>query len=156
MNEWCKRALLSHFHRQETELSRIFEGLGSLKVLGMVQFGSTVRGEATEQSDTDLLLVMDPKTPIERHLYQTWETLLKKLSVKTDYAPQFVSLPDDPSLVGSLWYEVAMEGRVLIDPTGRVHQFLSQLRYWILEHQLTRQTSHGHPYWVRGDLGHAK
>lgn len=122
-------------------------------VVGVVLFGSAARGEATEFSDIDLLLVLPSGYSISRDLYREWDRwavaqrrefpYLKKVS------PHFVSLPEESLSAGSLWFEVALDGKILLQQEETLSQVLYSLREAMASGEISRQFSHGHPYWVR-------
>jgi hypothetical protein len=120
-------------------------------LIGIILFGSVARGEATAGSDIDILIVLEAGCGITRALYDRWDGMLRSRGNRSDerVSPQFVVLPSDPSQVGSLWLEVAREGIIVSDPSGRVARFLVALRDYILSGAVTRRVAHGHPYWVR-------
>ena len=43
------------------------------ELVGIVLFGSTARGDNTEASDIDLLLVLSPGVVLSRELYRRWD-----------------------------------------------------------------------------------
>lgn len=119
---------------------------------GVVLFGSVARGQALDNSDLDLLIVLAPGQSICRALYTRWETAI---SADPHVSPQFVSLPRSPSAAGGLWFEVALEGIVLWETRFVVSNFLRQVREQIAAGQIRRQSVDGHPYWVRNLKGAA-
>jgi predicted nucleotidyltransferase len=120
-------------------------------LLGLVLFGSAARGEMTAASDVDLLVVLAPDTDISRDLYRRWnEAIVPDLppGLRGRLAPHFVTLPPGPTEAGSLWYEVAVDGRILLDREGRVEHFLRALRRELARGTVSRRFAHGHPYWI--------
>jgi predicted nucleotidyltransferase len=119
-------------------------------LVGLAAFGSVVRGEAGPGSDVDLLIVLEPGSRIDRTLYHRWDTLLAGLRTPSGgrVEPQFVALPPSPDAAGSLWLEVAREGRVLFERQGRLTRLLIALRDRMMSEAVVRRTTHGHPYWV--------
>ena len=118
---------------------------------GLVLFGSVARGEATTASDADLLIVLAQGEPIERSVYRSWDGLAVA-NARLDghiVTPQFVALPETAELAGGLWYEVALDGRLLWDRRGAVARILVQLRRAMANGAIARHETHGHPYWVR-------
>jgi hypothetical protein len=72
LNEYCSRKLADPcvvetpcFEGVERAIEQLGEGL-----VGIVRFGFWARNELTEQSDVDLLLVVDPAVLIVRGLYR--------------------------------------------------------------------------------------
>lgn len=113
---------------------------------GVALFGSTVRGEETEESDVDLLIVLRKGSAIDRSLYDRWDEAFGKEDRKV--SPHFVAFPVSVNDVGSLWYEVALEGVVLLDREGTLGRFLAAIRRRMAEGVIQRKWSSGHPYWV--------
>ncbi len=126
----------------------------NIPIEGLVLFGSQVRGDATDFSDTDLLIVLQAGAEITRDLYAVWDERMQSQSDAIDalkLVPHFAALPASVSEAGSLWLEVSLNGTVLWEKSrGRVKRFLFTLREAIAEGQFQRKSSHGHPYWVRG------
>ncbi|MBY0384858.1 toxin-antitoxin system HicB family antitoxin [bacterium] len=124
-------------------------------LMGVVLFGSVVRGDHHASSDVDILIVLKPSKSIDRHLYRLWDEKIAN-SVPQKLEPQFVNLPPSAAIASSLWLEVAMEGKILYDKDGSVAKHLSSLREQIATGSYQRKISHGHPYWVNMRGGHAK
>ncbi len=120
-------------------------------LVGVALFGSAARGDATEASDVDLLLVLEPGVPIERSLYDRWDEIVasERRPEFRRVSPQFVALPRSARDAGGIWLEVAREGIVLSDRDGRLARLLISLRDLAAEGAVLRRTVHGHPYWVR-------
>lgn len=125
-------------------VEKVFRG----KLLGIIQFGSTVRGEARKDSDIDLLLVLSSSVPIDRSLYALWDAQVAP-HLKAPYSPQFVHLPSDWNMVSGLWLEVGLEGEVKLDHRQEVRTALNRIKSLIAEGKYERRVSHGHSYWVR-------
>ena len=115
---------------------------------GIVLFGSAVRGEATAASDIDLLLVVGSHREIDRDLYAAWDAEAER-AAGADVSPHFVRLPEDADTAGGIWFEAAVEGRLLHDRAGGVEALLRRLRGRMADGALRREWTHGHPYWVR-------
>jgi hypothetical protein len=148
INQWMTQKLQTsdaYATRQFQEpIQEVMDAFGNALV-GIVVFGSFVRDQMHSSSDVDWLLVMQGQ-PIERGLYRQWATL----NIDDRHSPQFVQYPDavDETL-GSLWLEVAMEGKVLWERGVVLSLLLSKIRYMIVQRGWTRHISHGHPYWVK-------
>ncbi len=127
-------------------------GEGGYPLIGVLLFGSVSRGEATESSDIDVLLVLPPSVAPTREQYAVWdqkvESFLKEISLGR-FSPQFVSLPESVEEAGGIWFEVALEGILLWEESTRVASFLAQLRKSMAQGEVIREISHGHPFWVR-------
>lgn len=121
-------------------------------LVGLVLFGSVARGEATENSDIDLLLVMRPEARITRSLYSRWEAFCRESGGMHDLdriSPHFVNLPRSVSEAGGLWYEAALEGIVLRERDCRVSRFLRSAREAVAHGRIRRRWLHGSPYWIK-------
>lgn len=116
-------------------------------LIGVIQFGSSVRGEMRADSDIDLLLVMSSQVAIDRNLYRKWDTEIAS-NIDPRYSPQFSAYPASFDKLSGLWLEVGLEGIVLEDTQGQLQQALSQIRDRIASGEYRRSVSHGHPYWV--------
>ena len=135
----------------EAGLLESIEHAWARELVGVALFGSAARGDATEASDVDLLVVFEPGTRIERSLYDRWDEIVAAGGRPDDrrVAPQFVALPASPADAGGIWLEVSREGIVLADRERRLSRFLIALRDLIADGAFSRKTAHGHPYWVR-------
>lgn len=153
LNETC-RSLLEEatgageklFPHQDV-LSRAEPWLREMGIIGVVLFGSQARGTASTESDTDLLLVLPPDTEPRREMYRAWDER-SGFSPSLRVEPHFASLPDEGK-AGSLWLEVALEGRLLWASDASVASRLAQLRDRVARGDVQRHYSHGHPYWIR-------
>jgi predicted nucleotidyltransferase len=75
-------------------------------LVGLVVFGSWARGDLTDSSDVDVLVVVDRSLRLTRALYRQWD----QRPVTWDgrpVEPHFVHLPDAGERVSGLWAEVA-------------------------------------------------
>lgn len=152
LNELCARYLKEQAQSplKASQLLRQISILNSYlseNFIGLILFGSTIRGEARKSSDIDLLIVLGETDNVRRRLYRIWD---EKIASKLDprYSPQFAKLPN-PEMAGSLWLEVAIEGRILYDRNELIQSRLSQIRERIAEGFWERKYAHGHPYWVK-------
>ena len=119
------------------------QGLYEGKIRAVILFGSQARGEANQNSDIDLLLVLPPEVPISRSLYKLWDS--HKVA-PSNVSPQFCHSPNLRG-IGSLWLEVAIDGIVLWEQNLEVSQTLIHVRQEILASVYTRKQAHGHYYW---------
>jgi hypothetical protein len=123
------------------------------ELVGLILFGSAARGDATEDSDVDLLLVMKPEVKIARDLYRLWDGFCDGHFGTRDYgriSPHFVNLPGSVQEAGGLWYEVAIDGIVLWESDRKVSRFLSSVRAAMGHGKIRRRMAHGSPYWIKG------
>jgi hypothetical protein len=111
--------------------------------LGLLLYGSRARGDAYETSDTDLLLVVDKSVRIERGLYRSWDTVLP-----SDISLTISNLPPSADDAGSLWFECALDAKVLHDPTGVIRRRLDEIKERIVSGAVIRRTTHGQGYWI--------
>jgi hypothetical protein len=122
------------------------------ELIGLVLFGSTARGEATESSDVDLLLVMMPEVPITRACYRVWDEFCREHSGAWDLeriSAHFVQLPNLVRDAGGLWYEASLDGIVLWDRGRQVTRFLGSVREAMGQGKIRRRMLHGSPYWIK-------
>jgi predicted nucleotidyltransferase len=166
LNEFCLNTLqlsLNSNERIKTNASLpLIDGLvreySRDGLVGIALFGSAARGELTESSDIDLLVVL--RSPIDRALYRRWdiavdiqEAIRKESNVVN---PQFVRFPESADFldsIGGIWLETAIEGRVIYDPELHLHRIFTRIRKAILAGKFERSMSHGHPYWIRKRVG---
>ncbi len=113
--------------------------------LAIIQFGSSVRGEQTRDSDIDLLIVLDKSVAIERRLYDRWDQFLGPMR---KYSPQFVHPPDFEGSIGGLWLEVALEGQILFERDALVRRSLARIKDLIASGHYIRRWTHGQSYWT--------
>ncbi|HUO84600.1 MAG TPA: toxin-antitoxin system HicB family antitoxin [Thermoanaerobaculia bacterium] len=114
---------------------------------GVAAFGSWARGELTESSDVDLLIVIDESRPIERGLYRAWDrTPLSWEGHSVE--PHFVHPPQPGAPLSSVWAEVAVGGIVLFERDLLLSRQLVGIRERIASGQIVRRSIHGQPYWV--------
>jgi hypothetical protein len=121
-------------------------------LIGIILFGSAARGDDTEDSDIDLVLVMDAEVKIVRALYRLWEDFCREQCGTQDsgrFSPHFVNLPESIKDAGGLWYEVAIEGIILWESEYRISRFLSAVRAAMGQGKIRRRMVHGSPYWVK-------
>jgi hypothetical protein len=118
-------------------------------LVGVMLFGSWARGQQTDTSDVDLLIVLDADARISRSLYSKWQqhaTSVRKCE------PHFVVLPQDTKRVSGLWAEIAMDGVVLVDPQLQIQRYLMRIRRALAEGRLFAKKVHGQTYWVQNEV----
>ncbi len=134
LNEYCARKLAAPgppaVGPASQVVGRAAEQFGD-QLLGVLAFGSWARGEAREDSDVDVLVVVDPSVPIVRKLYHAWDeqTFLwegRRVEVHIVHPPT----RDEPPT--SLWSEAALDGVILFDPTFDLARRLSDARHMIV------------------------
>jgi len=144
LNEFIVRKLLNKSADPYRAIKRVWGN----DLLGIVLFGSSVRGETRASSDIDLLIVLDERVPIRRILYAIWDEKIMPI-MGSSFSPQFSHLTGSENSVSSLWLEVALEGQIEFDPRGSVRKNLFKIKERIASGEYRRKLSHGHPYWVR-------
>lgn len=150
LNDYCQHKLAAAGHGGlepvETVVGQAARILGPA-LLGVVAFGSWARGEATESSDVDILIVAEPGTEITRELYRRWD----KSPLRWDghaVEPHFVLPPSQQGRLSGLWAEAAIDGIVLFERGFELSRRLASVRARIASGEITRRWSNGHPYWV--------
>src|SRR5205823_2129343 len=117
LNECCVRRLASPGSGLTLEagagtlVSRAADIAGPA-LIGVILYGSWMRGDATAASDVDALIVVDSSLALSRELYRAWDAApVTGGTAAVD--PHFAHVPgDDPS---GLWGEVALDGVVLFE-----------------------------------------
>lgn len=134
------------------ELSKSCQKYFGSDLLGMVVFGSVARGTATKASDLDILIILDRSKKLGKDLYTQWDKFLERDNVNTfgrDLSPHFVHMVEDLEKLGSLWLEVALEGRVIFEQNAQCTQLLQKIRSKISEGHYKKSYSYGIPYWKK-------
>lgn len=150
LNEYCVRRLATPGSGLTLEA-----GAGALvtraadiagpALIGVILYGSWMRGDQTAASDIDALLVVGPSLPLSRELYRAWDAAPVTWGTAA-VDPHFAHVPgDDPS---GLWGEVALDGVVLFERGLRVSSLLARVRRDIAAGRLIRRVAHGQPYWT--------
>lgn len=114
-------------------------------ILGLILYGSQVRGDATEISDIDVLVVLDSAIKINRALYSELD-YLEELDPRV--CIMLTHLPNEESKLGSLWLEVSQCCEVLMDPTKAIKKVITRSKKLIQDEKVVRKKSHGQGYWV--------
>ena len=151
LNQVCIQRLLGvtapgEIREITTVISRAAELFGA-NLSGVVLFGSFARGEAMQNSDVDVLVVLNEGAAITRDLYKRWEEKELIVSSRT-VEPSIVALPKESEPPSGLWAEVALDGVVVWDSNGRIHRHLARVRKNISEGKLRRENVHGQNYWI--------
>jgi predicted nucleotidyltransferase len=151
LNEYCVRRLALPGPNLPGEAAAVLARAATVagaSLAGVLVFGSWARGEATEASDVDVLVVLDPARPITRALYDAWDAAPPLSWDGHLVEPHFVRLPDPHGRISGLWAEVALDGQVLFEREHDLSRRLMALRTRIAEGALVRRLSNGQPYWV--------
>lgn len=117
------------------------------ELVGVVLYGSWIRGEATTDSDVDVLVVLQPDAILSASLYSQWDRPEMKVG-ESPIDVHFTRLPYSGDLPTGLWAEVALDGRVLFERDLLLTRYLATARRRIAAGEIVRRTSHGQPYWV--------
>lgn len=152
LNELCVRKLAgvspSYPGRVGELIARATEQFGK-DLRGVVLYGSFARGEAATVSDIDIMIVLDPRVPLNLTLYHGWDSEEWQLDEHA-IDIHFSHLPSTRELPSGLWAEIALDGKVLHESDLAVTRLLASVRRRIAAGELVRRTTHGQPYWVRG------
>ena len=148
LNEYCVRRLASagECHDDAAALLARASTVAGNGLHAIVLHGSWVRGEATEASDVDALVIVDEGVKLGRDLYRLWDAEPVTWQGRL-VDPHFVHPPGSGTFSG-LWAEVAVDGQVLFDRYGWVRKHLMRVRREIAEGRLVRRVIHGQPYWT--------
>ena len=119
-------------------------------LVGVVAFGSWARREMRDQSDVDVLLVVEDGQDIHRQMYRCWDESPVFWNGHP-VEPHFVHLPPPGRRMSGLWAEVAVDGVVLFERDLRVSRRLVEFRREIASGRVSRRRIHGQPYWVGVD-----
>jgi predicted nucleotidyltransferase len=152
LNDYCARKLAAPAGDATglagaTETVQRAAGLFGDRLLAVVAFGSWVRGEASDRSDLDALVVLDEGVPLTRALYRAWDRAPVSWGGRA-VEPHFVHLPGPEERVAGLWAEVALDGVVLFEQALRLSTRLAGIRREIAAGRLVRRVVHGQPYWT--------
>jgi predicted nucleotidyltransferase len=152
LNDYCARMLAAPTGNlaavsAATDVVAHAAGLVGEDLVGIVAYGSWVRGEATVQSDLDLLIVVAAELPLVRTLYRRWDR--RRLTWHgRPIDPHFVHLLADDTHPSGLWAEAAIDGVVLFERALRISTTLGRVRRAIVDGRLVRRRVHGQPYWA--------
>lgn len=155
LNQLCIAVLSSPPVPQEPDLA---ESLGSEilpqlkdrfgeKLLGLIAFGSRIKGEATEASDVDFLIVLSRDIAVSRELYSWWDDNVH-LNSNLTVNPHFVAYPDDVYQASGLWFEIAQAHRIIFQQARKMDDLMAELMTLISKGIIRRHWSNGHPYWI--------
>lgn len=152
LNDYCARILaaptgdLAALEPAAAVVGYAAELLGE-GLIGVVAYGSWVRGEATAESDLDLLVVVEADVPLARTLYRRWDERRLTWNARP-IDPHFVHPIADAARPGGVWAEAAIDGVVLFERGLRLSAALGRVRRAIVDGRLVRRRVHGQPYWV--------
>ena len=152
LNEYCVRKLASPGVWLDEEASEIVERAASIlgeSLVGVVAFGSWVRGGHDSTSDFDVLLIAADDLPISRNLYRHWDDAPRLSWQGLEVEPHFVHLLPEGEVPSGLWGEVATDGVILFERGFEVSRRLAEVRRRIADGDIVRRSADGQAYWVR-------
>jgi predicted nucleotidyltransferase len=150
LNDWCGRLLAAPGGAGVAGATEILVALRHRfgdDLLGVVAYGSFVRGEMATGSDVDLLVVLADGVKITRALYREWEREVPTWEGR-EVDLHYVHLPAVGDPVSGSWAEVAVCGIVLWERGLMVSRQLIGIRSRIAGGELIRRQAQGQPYWV--------
>ena len=151
LNEYCARKLASPGAPSDPEATAVVGRAGRIlgeSLIGVVAFGSWVRGENRAASDFDALLITGASVPITRELYRWWDREPALRWHGHQVAPLFVRLPPEGAVPSGMWAEAATDGLVLYERGWLVSERLAGIRRMIAAGRISRRLLHAQPYWV--------
>jgi predicted nucleotidyltransferase len=117
-------------------------------LVAVVAFGSWARGEESDESDLDLLVVVDDRIALERDLYRRWDRDALDLAGRA-VDVHIAHLPDPDRFSPSVWGEVAIDGIILFERNFEMSRRLGEVRRRIAAGEVVRRLAPGgQPYWV--------
>ncbi len=152
LNEYCARKLASPGVWLDEEAAAIVERAASIlgeSLVGVMAFGSWVRGEHDATSDFDVLLIAADDVPVARQLYRRWDDAPGLSWQGLEVQPHFVHLLPEGEVPSGLWGEVATDGVILLERGFEVSRRLAEVRRRIADGDIVRRFAQGQPYWVR-------
>lgn len=153
LNEYCSRKLAAPVMNPVEPGATLVERAASMfgaGLVGVVAYGSWARGELTDRSDFDALIIVTAGTALNRQLYRTWDDaplVWNALSIE----PHFTRLPEPGAPVAGFWTEVAIDGIVLFEREYAVSRKLVEIRRRLAGGEFVRHSVHGQPYWIGGN-----
>ena len=151
LNELCVRRLAMppvavEGDSDAAELVRRALAIFGAQLVGVLLYGSWMRGEATDRSDVDALVVLEEGVDLTRALYRSWDAQALAWAGRV-LDVHFTHLRGDTPVTGGVWAEAAIDGRVLFEREGRVSAQLTRVRRDIVDGRLVRRMVHGQGYW---------
>ena len=152
LNEYCARKLaapspeFAGVDLATEAVRRAAEVVGG-GLIAVAAFGSWARAEIHDDSDVDLLVVVDDETQLSRGLYLAWDEVpIRWRGHRAE--PHFVHLPHPGRSLVGLWAEVAIDGMIFFTRDLRLPWLLAGVRRDIAAGRIIRRVVHGQPYWT--------
>jgi len=152
LNEYCARKLATPTFAVDgleftIEAMRRAAMVIGESLIGLAAFGSWTREELHDESDIDLLVVVEDKVRLSRDLYLAWdEAPIRWNGHRVE--PHFVHLPGSERSTLGLWAEVAVDGIILFTRDLTLPSRLARVRHDIAAGRIVRRVVHGQPYWT--------
>jgi len=152
LNEYCARKLAAPSPESAgvdlaTEAVRRAAEVVGEGLIAVAAFGSWARAELHDESDVDLLVVVEEDTELSRNLYLAWdEAPIRWRGHRAE--PHFVHFPDPGRTLIGLWAEVAIDGIVFFARDLRLSRLLAGVRRDIAAGRIIRRVVHGQAYWT--------
>jgi predicted nucleotidyltransferase len=155
MNDYCVRKLASPSDPFALPVAapafqRACDMFGS-ELIGVVLYGSWARGEETDSSDIDLLIVVGREVKLSRQVYRIWDESPIEWNGRM-VEPRFVHFPPPEETVAGWWGDVAIDGIVLFEAAFKLSMRLARIRRDIAAGRIRRYESHGQSYWVTREV----
>jgi predicted nucleotidyltransferase len=152
LNEYCARKLAAPSPEfagvglATAAVRRAAEVVGD-SLIAVAAFGSWARLELHDESDVDLLVVVEADVELSRNLYLVWdEAPVRWRGHRAE--PHFVHLPDASRAPTGLWAEVATDGIIFFARDLGLSRLLAGVRRDIASGRIVRRVVHGQPYWT--------
>jgi predicted nucleotidyltransferase len=155
LNEYCARKLATPtfgFEGLEFTIEAVQRAATVVgeNLIGLAAFGSWTREELHDESDIDLLVVVEDKVRLSRDLYLAWdEAPIWWNGHRVE--PHFVHLPDLERTTLGLWAEAAVDAIILFTRDLTLPSRLARVRNDIAAGRIVRRVVHGQPYWTEVD-----
>ena len=125
---------------------RALRGALGERLIAVVLFGSQARGDATPESDWDLLVIAHglPEKFFERHL------LLKRaLPIESRGSISILGrTPEEfERRLASIYLDITLDGQILFDPSGYAARWLRQVENLIEQKGLYRERTEAGDMW---------